>query len=166
MDSASERCNGTEIMNATSQALEELASYVQRVLPDRAKLTRLEWNPDAGVVELTWSTRQFVVRPSLATYEVRGRTLMVTAASTLLQSTLQTKDRHAKILGAVIEAIRAAEDNLRGNPEMSLALLDEVRNTLLKLARKPVPKTRTESPAGPLFPSAIPRWTPVQTVAA
>jgi len=165
MDFASERHNGTEIMNATAQDLEELARHIQRVLPDRAKLTRLEWNPNAGVVELTWSTRQFVVRPNLATFEVRGRTLMVTGASTLLQSTLQTKDRHARILGAVIEAIRTAEDNLRGNPEMSLALLDEVRNTLLRLARKPVPRPRTESPVAPLFPSAIPQWTPVQTVA-
>lgn len=105
------------------------------------------------MVEFTWSTREFVVRRNLATFEVRGRTLIITGASTLMQATLRTKDRHARIVGAVIEAIRAAEDNLRANPEKSFALLEEVKNTLLKLARKPKPEPPIASgPTPPLVP--------------
>jgi hypothetical protein len=55
-------------------------------------------------------------------------------ASPLLQSALQTKDRDNRTITAIIEAMRMAEDNLRYDPERGFALLEDVKDTLLKMS--------------------------------
>ncbi|MBI4659172.1 MAG: hypothetical protein HY735_10045 [Verrucomicrobia bacterium] len=123
---------------ATAQELDELVGQVRRILPDQRHLTRLAANEQSGVVEIIWHSRQFAVTTALEVFEVKGRTLILSGASRLIQSSLRTKEKHKKVLGAVIEAIRIAEDSMRFDPDRGLILLEEAKKALLKLARKEV----------------------------
>ncbi|MBM3837822.1 MAG: hypothetical protein FJ398_07615 [Verrucomicrobia bacterium] len=117
---------------ATSAELDELVQCVRRVLPAQRQFTRLEQNLPAGIVEVTWHSRNFAVTPRLEVVELKGRTLVCTGASMLLQTALRTKERNNRMLSALIETLRMAEDSMRFNPERGFALLEDVKDTLLK----------------------------------
>ena len=120
-----------------SQELSDLVQYIRRILPDQRHLTHVHQNKEANIVEFTWHSRHFVVKPTLEAFELKGKTIMVTGASQLMQAALRTKDRNTKIVGALLETIRSAEDNMRVHPEKAYALLKQVKATLLRLAGKP-----------------------------
>ena len=119
------------------QDLSELVQHIRRILPDHRHLTRMHENKEADIVEFTWHSRHFLVRPTLDAFELKGKTIMVTGASQLMQAALRTKDRNTKIVGAVLETIHAAEENMRVHPDKAFALLKKVKTTLLRLAGKP-----------------------------
>lgn len=121
----------------TPQELDDLTLYIRKILPDPKALANLRTNPQAGVVEFNWHARHFVVTPTLEVFELKGKTLLVTGASMLIQAALRTKDKNTKILEAVVETLRKAEDNMRTHRERGFALLAEVKKTLSRLAGKP-----------------------------
>lgn len=121
---------------ATPQELDELTQYIKKILPDQKALSNLRPNPAANVVEFTWHARHFVVRTSLDVFELKGQTLLITGASMLISAALRTKDKNTKIVEAVIESLRAAEENMRSHQERGLSLLTEVKKTLGKLSGK------------------------------
>ena len=119
------------------QKLSDLVQYIRRILPDHRHLTHVHQNKEADIVEFTWHSRHFVVKPTLEAFELKGKTIMVTGASQLMQAALRTKDRNTKIVGAVLETIHAAEENMRVHPDKAFVLLKQVKSTLLRLAGKP-----------------------------
>ncbi|MBI2950187.1 MAG: hypothetical protein HYY23_21335 [Verrucomicrobia bacterium] len=119
---------------ASTTALDELVQYIRRVLPAPRHLTRLEQNPLAGIVEVTWHSRNFAVTPKLEVVELKGRTLVCTGASMLLQTALRTKERNNRMITGIIETMRMAEDSMRYNPERGFTLLEDVKGTLVKMA--------------------------------
>lgn len=116
--------------------LEELTVHIRKVLPEPKALAHLQTNAQAGVVEFNWHARHFVVRPTMEVYELKGRTLLITGISMLIQAALQTKDRNTKIIEVIVETLQAAEESMRTNRERGYSLLAEVKKTLSRLAGK------------------------------
>lgn len=121
---------------AATPTLDDLTIHIRKVLPDSKALAHLQTNAQAGVVEFNWHSRHFVVKPTLEVFELKGRTLLITGISMLIQAALQTKDRHTKIIEAVVESLKAAEENLRANRDRGFSLLTDVKKTLSRLAGK------------------------------
>ena len=117
--------------------LEDLTLHIRKVLPEPKALAHMQTNAQAGVVEFNWHSRHFVVRPTMEVYELKGKTLLITGISMLIQAALQTKDRNTKIIEAVVESLQAAEENMRTNRERGYSLLAEVKKILSRLAGKP-----------------------------
>ncbi|MBI4658757.1 MAG: hypothetical protein HY735_07890 [Verrucomicrobia bacterium] len=132
---------------ATIQELDDLTKYIRRMLPDLKQLSNMRNNETAGAVEFDWHARHFVVTPALAVFELKGQTLTLTCSSILMQAALRTKDKHAKVVGAIIESLRAAEETMRGKPTEGLALLEAVKRSLVKLIGKPDLNLRAPSRA-------------------
>ena len=129
--------------------LDDVAKCVRRVLPAQRHLTRFERNEQAGFVEFTWHSRDFIVTPRFDVFEVKGKTLICSGSSLLLQTTLRTKEKQKEVVAAIIESIRTAEDNMRLDPERAFALLDGAKGILTKLAGKTISNKLKE-------PAAIP----------
>ena len=131
---------GSAAPASENQELGALVQYIRRILPDQKQLTRVHVSEESRFVEFTWHRRHFVVRPNLNVLELKGKTVMITGISQLMQAALRTKDRNAKVLGAVIENIKAAEDNMQARPEDAFFLLKQTKEALLKLAGKAAAK--------------------------
>jgi hypothetical protein len=125
---------------ATTQELEDLTRYIRRMLPDPKRLTNMRNNEPAGVVEFEWHARSFVALPTLRVFELKGKSLMMTGSSMLMQAALHTNDKNTKVFGEIVDTLRTAEETMRGDQKEGLALLQQVKKTLLKLAGKKNPK--------------------------
>ena len=126
---------------ATIQELDDLTKYIRRMLPDLKQLSNMRHNESAGAVEFDWHARHYVVTTVLNVFELKGQSLILTCASILMQAALRTKDRNSKIVGAIVESLRSAEETMRSNPKDGIALLESVKKILVKLIGKPVPPT-------------------------
>lgn len=113
--------------------LEELAHYIRRTLPQSNNNMSLELNAAAGAIQCRWHTREFIVKPSLEVFELRGLSLFVTGASILLQSVLAKQRKNARVFDEVVLSILKAEELLqRSRTETALALLKLVKRTMRK----------------------------------
>jgi hypothetical protein len=126
---------------ATIQELEDLTKYIRKILPDLKQLTNMRHNESAGAVEFDWHARHYLVTSALNVFELKGQSLILTSSSILMQAALRTKDRNSKIVGAIVETLRAAEETMRSKPKDGLALLESVKKTLGKLIGKPIAPT-------------------------
>ena len=123
-------------MPATEE-LDKLTLHIRKALPDPKAVTHLQTNPQAGLVEFSWHSRHYVVTPALVVFELKdGKNLLVTGYSMLIQAALQTRDRNSKIIEEVVKKLGSADENMRTHQERGLALLGEVKKTLLRLAGK------------------------------
>jgi hypothetical protein len=120
------------------QNLDELTQYIRQTLPQSKAILNLRAEEKSDVVRFTWNSREFVVKKSLEVLEVRGRNVYITGASMLLQTVLMKRDRNEKILEAVVATLSEVEGMVRTNSERGLALLGTVKQTLGKLAGKPM----------------------------
>ncbi len=134
---------------ATTQELDDLTRHVRLMLPDLKQLSHMRHNEQAGVIEFDWHARHFVVTPTLNVFELKGQSLILTCSSILMQAALRTKDRNGKIVGEIVETLRAAEETMRGNQKEGLALVVAVKKTLLRLVGKQDPNTRKPLGAAP-----------------
>jgi hypothetical protein len=125
---------------ATIQELEDLTRYIRRILPDPKRLNNMRHNEPAGAVEFEWHARHFVALPTLKVFELKGQSLMLTGSSMLIQAALHTNDKNSKVLGEIVDILRTAEETMRGDQKEGLALLVQVKRTLLKLSGKKNPK--------------------------
>ena len=117
------------------ETLDELAQYIRDTLPQPKSILHLKALAEAGAVSFGWHGREFVVKPSLQAVEIKNGKLFVTGASMLMQLALVKRNRNEKILGALVENMRQAEDLLNNpiNKDKGLALLDTVKATLKRL---------------------------------
>jgi hypothetical protein len=135
---------------ATAEEMKQVLDHIRQTVPQPKAMTHVKPSEEQGIVEFTWHARHFVVRTNLQVFEVKGSTLLITGASMLMQATLMTRDRHGKVLEAVIELIKAAEDNMLTNQAKSFPLLSQVKSTLTRMIGKPkgAAKTPRQLPAG------------------
>jgi hypothetical protein len=89
--------------------LESLAQYIYKTLPLPETIAHLDLNIWHEVVQFSWEGRRFVVKPSLETFELKGHSLFVTAASILVQTILVKQKKHTKVGEEIIDALKQVE---------------------------------------------------------
>lgn len=118
-------------------SLEEVAQYVRQTLPQSKAIQNLQLRSDVGALTFRWNGRDFLVKPSLETFELKGSNVIITGSSMLMQAALMTKTKNEKVVVTMIETMRQAEDFLRANQkDNGLSLLATVKKTLASLAGK------------------------------
>jgi hypothetical protein len=115
----------------------KLLDHIRQTIPQPKAMLHIKPREDTGIVEFTWNARHFVVKTTLQVFELKGSTILITGASMLMQATLQTRDRHGRVIEAIIELLQAAEENAYQNPAKSFPLLAQVKTTLTRLVGKP-----------------------------
>ncbi len=117
------------------QSLEELTQYIRETLPQPKSILHMRPMAEAEAVSFAWNGREFVVKNSLQALEIKNDKLFVTGASMLMQLALLRRNVNEKVLGAVVESIRQAEE-LLNNPlhrDRGLTMLGTVKTTLKRL---------------------------------
>lgn len=115
--------------------LEELTQYIRETLPQPKSILHMRPMTEAGAVSFAWNGREFVVKNSLQALEIKNDKLFITGASMLMQLALVKRNKNEKVLGAVVENLRQAEEMIN-NPlrrEQGLSLLGTVKSSLKRL---------------------------------
>ncbi|MBI4664030.1 MAG: hypothetical protein HY735_34975 [Verrucomicrobia bacterium] len=116
-------------------SLDELAQELRRTIPLPSSISRLEPNQVANVVELTWQSRQFVVKPSLEVFELKGRTLFVNGTSMLIQTVLARQESTSRLVKALDGALERVESLFKSRRQQdAFTLLASVKATVTKHA--------------------------------
>jgi len=117
------------------QTLEELTLYIRQTIPQPKSILHLKPVAEADAVRFVWNGREFLVRTSLQTLEIKNNNLFVTGSSMLMQIALTGKTRIEKVLGAVVENIQRAEEfvGIPADRAKGITLLSGVKQTLRKL---------------------------------
>ena len=77
--------------------LEELPAYISTTIPKPRSITKMEVKSECSAVTFHWQGRTFLVRTSLQVFELKGKSLFVTGASTLAQAVLMRKTSQEKV---------------------------------------------------------------------
>ena len=115
--------------------LEELTQYIRETIPQPKSILHLRHMTEADAVSFAWNGREFVVKNSLQALEIKNDKLFITGASMLMQLALMKRNKNEKVLGAVVENLRHAEEYIN-NPlrrEQGLTLLGTVKASLKRL---------------------------------
>jgi hypothetical protein len=120
------------------ERLDQLATYIRQTIPDAKAILNLQVKDKTGAVVFIWHGVEFLVKPSMHVFEVRGYNLYITGISTLLQVVLMRRNQNEKVLEAALESINEAEDLIRAKnqPQAGVKLLGSVRETLAKMVGK------------------------------
>ncbi|MBI4664584.1 MAG: hypothetical protein HY735_37810 [Verrucomicrobia bacterium] len=117
------------------QALPDLVKFVKETIPDPRSILNLQIKEKIGAVVFIWHGVEFLVKPSLHVFEVRGYQLYITGISTLLQVVFMRRTKNEKMFEEAADCISQAEDLIRVHNRYrdGMQLLGEVRGTLSKL---------------------------------
>lgn len=118
---------------ANFEDLDHLAAMVRATLPDRKALTQLEAVTAFGYVLAAWSGHKFVVKLTGESFELKGTTLHLTAASLLLTNALMTRARLGSILAAVTESLGQVEGLIGNDTKKALELLTSTKAPIRRL---------------------------------
>ncbi len=120
------------------ETLDELAQYVRQAVPDPRAILNLQVKEKTGAVVFIWHGVEFLVKPSLHVFEVRGYNLYITGISTLLQVVLMRRSQNEKVLESALDTIMEAEELIRARNQAQggVKLLGTVREILRKLTGK------------------------------
>lgn len=120
------------------ERLDQLAQYVRQTIPDSKAILNLQIKEKTGAVLFIWHGVEFLVKPSMHVFEVRGYNLYITGISTLLQVVLMRRNQNEKVLEAALESIHEAEDLIRVKNQgpAGIKLLGSVRETLSRMVGK------------------------------
>jgi hypothetical protein len=120
------------------ESLDELAQYVRQTVPDPKSILNLRIQDKTGAVVFIWHGVEFLVKPSMHVFEVRGYNLYITGISTLLQVVLMRRNQNEKVLENALETIEQAEELIRvkGQTQAGVQMLGSVRDTLGKMVGK------------------------------
>lgn len=120
------------------ERLDDLAQYIRQTIPDPKAILNLQMKEKTGAVLFIWHGVEFLVKPSMHVFEVRGYNLYITGISTLLQVVLTRRNQNEKVLEAALDSINEAEDliRLKNQTQSGVKLLSSVRETLAKVAGK------------------------------
>lgn len=124
------------------QTLQELAEYIRKTLPQSSSIANLSTNEQAGVVEFSWQSRNFVVRPSLEVMEMKSKNLYITGASMLMQAAFMTRNANQKVIEGIVNTLQQVEDTVKRDRERGLSLLQSAKQTVARLAGKPMKAAR------------------------
>lgn len=117
------------------QSLQDLAQYIRQTVPDPKAILNLKINEKTGAVLFIWHGVEFLVKPTMHVFEVRGYNLYITGISTLLQVVLMRRSQNEKVFEAALQTINEAEDLIRvkNQTPQGVKLLTNVRETLGRL---------------------------------
>lgn len=120
------------------ERLDQLAQYIRQTIPDPKAILNLQIKEKTGAVLFIWHGVEFLVKPSMHVFEVRGYNLYITGISTLLQVVLMRRNQNEKVLEAALESINEAEDLIRvkNQAPAGIKLLGSVRETLSRMVGK------------------------------
>jgi ATPase subunit of ABC transporter with duplicated ATPase domains len=120
------------------ESLEDLAQYVRQTVPDPKSILNLQIKEKTGAVVFIWHGVEFLVKPSMHVFEVRGYNLYITGISTLLQVVLMRRNQNEKMLENALETIEQAEELIRAKSQTQagVKMLGAVRETLGKMIGK------------------------------
>lgn len=120
------------------ESLDELAQYIRQTVPDPKSILNLQIKEKTGAVVFIWHGVEFLVKPSMHVFEVRGYNLYITGISTLLQVVLMRRNQNEKVLENALETIEQAEELIRGKnqTQAGVKMLGTVRETLGKMVGK------------------------------
>lgn len=120
------------------ESLDELAQYIRQTVPDPRSILNLQIKEKTGAVVFIWHGVEFLVKPSMHVFEVRGYNLYITGISTLLQVVLMRRNQNEKVLENALETIEQAEELIRGKnqTQAGVKMLGTVRETLGKMVGK------------------------------
>ena len=120
------------------ESLDELAQYIRQTVPDPKSILNLQIKEKTGAVVFIWHGVEFLVKPSMHVFEVRGYNLYITGISTLLQVVLMRRNQNEKVLENALETIEQAEELIRvkNQTQSGVKMLGAVRETLGKMVGK------------------------------
>ena len=120
------------------QALPDLVKFAKETIPDPRSIMNMQIKEKIGAVTFIWHGVEFLVKPSLHVFEVRGYQLYITGISTLLQVVFMRRTKNEKMFEEAAEAINQAEDLFRVQDKFreGMQLLGTVRESLGKLVGK------------------------------
>ena len=120
------------------ESLDELAQYIRQTVPDSKSILNLQIKEKTGAVVFIWHGVEFLVKPSMHVFEVRGYNVYITGISTLLQVVLMRRNQNEKVLENALETIEQAEELIRGKnqTQAGVKMLGTVRETLGKMVGK------------------------------
>lgn len=120
------------------QTLPDLCKFVRETVPDPRSILNMQTKEKIGAVVFIWHGVEFLVKPSLHVFEVRGYQLYITGISTLLQVVFMRRTKNEKMFEEAVETITQAEDLLRAHNKFreGMHLLGTVRESLGRLVGK------------------------------
>lgn len=125
--------NGTR----TNGELNDLIQFIRETVPQPKEIQHLQIKDPPGVASFRWHQRDYIVKPSLQVFELKGKDVFITASSMLLQTAFLRKRATAKILGIAIETLQQVEGFVNSrSTEKGVVLLASVKKTLAGLANR------------------------------
>ena len=120
------------------ETLDELAQYIRQAVPDPRSILNLQVKEKTGAIVFIWHGVEFLVKPSLHVFEVRGYNLYITGISTLLQVVLMRRSENEKVLESALDTIMEAKELIRARNQAQggVKLLGTVREILWKITGK------------------------------
>lgn len=120
------------------ETLPDLVKFIRETIPDPRSILNLQVKEKIGAVTFIWHGVEFLIKPSLHVFEVRGYHLYITGISTLLQVVFMRRTRNEKMFEEAADSITQAEDLLRVQNKYreGMQLLAVVRESLAKVAGK------------------------------
>ena len=115
---------------------EVLSQHVRRNLGSSGPLALLKVHESHGFVSFRWHERDFVVKRSMESFELKGQNLFVTGASMLLQAVLKKAESDSVTIESLVSSIRAAESLIADEKDRSAGfkLLANIKAALRRLA--------------------------------
>ena len=117
--------------------LNELIQFIRETVPQPREIQDLQIKDPPGVASFRWHQRDYIVKPSLQVFELKGKDVFVTASSMLLQTAFMRKRGTSKILEVAVDTLRQVEEFIQGKSvEKGVVLLASVKKTLGGLANR------------------------------
>lgn len=121
-----------------NEKLEELARFIRETLPQPKAILNLQLKDPPGVVTFRWHQREFLVKPSLEVFEIKGKNIFITGASMLIQTAFLKKKKLETVIGAATETLHQVEEFFKGSQfEKGATLLVSVKKALVGLGGRP-----------------------------
>lgn len=121
----------------TNTDLNELLRFIMETVPQPKAIQNLQIKDPPGVAAFRWHQREYIVRPSLQVFELKGKEVFVTASTMLLQTAFMRKRTTNKVLEVAVETLQQVEGFIKGNSvEKGFTLLASVKKTLSGLANR------------------------------
>ena len=115
---------------------EQLSQHLRRNLGSVGPLALLKVHEAHGFVSFRWHERDFVVKRSMESFEVKGQNLLVTGASILMQAVLRRAESNSVTIEGLVNSIQATESLIKDEKERGAGfkLLANMKATLRRLA--------------------------------
>jgi hypothetical protein len=136
------------------ETCEQLTCHIRRNLGSSKALTNLKAHETHGFVSFRWYERDFVIKPSLEVFEVKGQNLFASGASMLMHTVLKRAESDRSTAERIANSIRTVEGLLADEKqtEAGFELLANIQAALKKLAnsQEEVPSFSAAGARGPV----------------